>query len=378
MSVMQSAPGPYTVIDGRRCLYFAGTSYLGLHGHPQVVEAACAAVKQFGVHTATSRSGFGDSPPVLEMEAKAAAFLGKEAAWCFVSGYLGATVLAAALASEFDAVFIDEHAHYSVFDAAKLIDGPVIPFKHADADDLHTKLKSHLRWRQKPLVMTDGVFAMLGDVAPVAAICEVLAEYEGAGLLVDDAHGLGLLGASGRGTFEHAGLHDAVNRATATQDAGGVRLLQCATLSKAMGGYGGVVAGDAAFIDALRRGGTIYRGASAPPAPVAAASSAAIDVINDDPSIRNRLRANSDALRTGLRGLGFDVPEAPTPIICLQLDDPVAMQRLQQSLLQRDIAIAYSAKYSGLGPAGGLRIAACAGHTGEMIEQLLTEMKEAM
>ena len=238
--VMQSPPGPQTVVDGRWYLYFIGTSYLGLQGHPEVIRAACEAAEQYGLGSATTRAGFGNTSPELDVERLAAQWLDSEASFHLPSGYAAASVLAAGLADRFDAVFVDELSHYSVLEAAGSIGGPVFRFARADADDLRAVLAARLRPGQRPLVMTDGVFAARGHIAPVAEYQTVLKHYPGAALLVDDAHGLGVFGANGRGTFEHAGLDGGINIE------GGSKLV-CGTLSKAVGGYGGIVPGTRAL-----------------------------------------------------------------------------------------------------------------------------------
>jgi 8-amino-7-oxononanoate synthase len=146
-SIMQSAPGPETVIDGVRYLYFGGTSYLGLSNHPEVVEAGCAALRQFGVHSATTRARFGTNPPVLEVERRAAEFFGTEDAFYFGSGYLSNHILVAALAADADVVLVDEAAHYCVLEATRLAGKPVHTFRHRDPDNLAEVAKRHDRVR---------------------------------------------------------------------------------------------------------------------------------------------------------------------------------------------------------------------------------------
>ena len=136
MSGMESAPGPETVIDGRRILYFGGTGYFGLHGHPAVLRAAARALPRYGTHSATSRAGFGDNPVLLEVESRLTDFFEAEAAAYFGSGYLGILVLGQALAGRYDAVFVDEQAHFCVRDAAASFGKPVFRFRHRDPDDL--------------------------------------------------------------------------------------------------------------------------------------------------------------------------------------------------------------------------------------------------
>jgi len=371
---MQSPPAPETVIDGQRYLYFAGTAYLGLQGHPEVVRAACRAAEQYGVGSATSRAGFGDTPPVVEVERLAAELLGAESAFYFPSGYVGNHVLVEAVREQVGAVFVDEASHYCVHEAARLSGRPVWQFAHARPEDLRLKLDARLPAGASPLVLTDGVFSARGDVAPLAEYRAVLADYAGSVLTVDDAHGVGVLGERGRGTFEHAGLFDVgVNTAAVLGGPAGrpPALLCCATLSKALGGYGGIIPGEAALVERLKSAAPHYAGMSPPPPPVAAASARALQLVLDRPDLLKRLRRNVAALKGGLRERGFDVAPTPVPIVALELGDAANMQRIQRTLMDRGIVISYFRAYSGLGPQGALRIALFATHTEAMIERLL-------
>ncbi len=164
--IMEGPPRAETLIDGRRWLYFGGTSYLGLAGRPEVIEAACEATRRYGIHTATSRAGFGTNPATLAVERLATEFFAAEEAFYFVSGYVGSQILVQSLAGRFDAVLIDESSHFSVREAARLAGGPVTPFRHRDPEDLERRLRHHFSAGRRPLVMTDGVFPMTGAARP--------------------------------------------------------------------------------------------------------------------------------------------------------------------------------------------------------------------
>jgi 7-keto-8-aminopelargonate synthetase-like enzyme len=385
--IAESPPGPVVQIDGAEYLYFVGTSYLGLHGHPEVIRAACEATERYGIHSATSRGGFGNTPPTLSCERRAADFFGCEASFCFPSGYAGNSILLRAVGSDFDALLVDEHSHYCVFEAAVQSGRPLLRFRHRDAGDLADNLRKHLKPQQRPLLMTDGVFSIRGTIAPLADYMAALANYPGASLLVDDAHGVGVLGHRGRGTLEYFGLFDGVYEGSvnskvvgplATREKRDLAVFFCATLSKALGGYGGIIPGSERFIESVRSASHWYDGASAPPAPVAAASARALEMIQADPDLRQRLWANVRRLKDGLRAMGFDVDDTPVPIICLVLGDAANMRRIQQELMRRGIAVAYMAAYSGLPAAGGLRIAVFATHTEEMIQRFLDELRQVV
>ena len=376
MAVMQSPPGPETVIDGRRYLYFVGTGYLGLQGHPEMIRAAADAAGEYGIGSATSRAGFGDTPPLLDVERLAAKFFGSQKAFYFVSGYLGNEILARLIRPHVDAVFVDRGSHYCVVEAAHLIGKPVHPFAHRDLDDLADKLRKKLPPAGRPLLMSDGVFAALGSIAPVVEYRQLLREYSGSMMIVDDAHALGVLGEHGRGTFEHAGLYaDGVNVDVPGPDRPDAPcLLMCGTLSKAVGGFGGIVPASAAIMEGIKSTSHYYEGASAMPVPVAAATAKALDILLAQPELRSRLHENVHSLKTGLRRLGLETDDTPVPIISLGVGDAANMQRIQRELADRGIMIAYRATYSGLGPEGAIRVAVFATHTKEQIARLLDEL----
>jgi len=374
---MQSPPGAETVIDGRTYLYFVGTGYLGLQGHPEVARAACEAIGQYGIGSATSRTGFGNTPPVVEVERRAAEMFGLDDAFYFPSGYAGNHILTLALSERFDAVFVDELSHYCVLEAAGLSGRPVQKFRHRDADDLHAKLRQRLAPSARPLVLSDGVFAARGEIAPVADYCSVLSEYAGGILCIDDAHGIGVLGENGCGTLEHAGLFSASVNAESDDDEG-TRLLLCGTLSKAIGGYGGIIPGSRRLIERLKQSSPYYAGVSPPPVPVAAATARALQLVMAEPQRRTQLHKNAGLLKQGLRRLGIATDDTPVPIVCLVLGDAANMQRIQRQLMQRGIVVAYMAAYSGLGPEGALRMAVFATHTEQMIGRLIDELERVI
>ena len=376
LPVMESAPGPETVISGRRYLYFAGTSYLGLAGHRDVIEAACAAVRRYGVHTATSRTGFGTSPLTLEVERRAAEFFGAEDAFYFSSGYVANHITAQTLASDVAAVFLDEAAHYCLGEAARLAQKPIHTFAHRDSAALEKQLQRNLRPGERPLVLSDGVFSVSGAVAPVPEYVRVLEGYAPAILHLDDAHGLGVLGPNGRGVLDHFGVWGP--RVNADPTADGVSLTMCGTLAKAMGGFGGIIPGSRAFLRRVRGASHYFDGASAPSAADAGATAKALEIVQSDPGLRRQLTDNIAQLRTGLRALGLTVPEGCTANFGVQAGDAARMRTIHERLMSAGIIVPYVSAYSGVGPQGVLRFAVCALHTPAMIDQLLAALRKVL
>jgi 8-amino-7-oxononanoate synthase len=363
MYLMESAPGARTFINDREVDYFCGTGYLGLQGHPDLIEASCDAVNKYGIGSATSRFGYGDNPVLLDVEAKAADFWEKASALYYISGYLGNSILLKGLQDAYDIIFVDEASHYSVLDGAYTARKDVAPFSHLDAGDLRNKLKKKIQASQRPLVICDGVFPVSGEISPLPDYRDVLNDYDDALLCVDDAHATGVLGAHGRGTFEYFGME-------------GDDLYASHTLSKALGGHGGVIAGDEPFVQHLRGTAHVIRGASAVPTPAAAAAAKGLEMYMNNSGLRTGLWDNVAFAKRAFRKLGFHIPDTPVPIICLHLEG-VDLESLQHRLFECDIAVLYTpgGSYSSVPQNGAIRIAIFSTHTKEQIERLVGEIE---
>lgn len=370
-SLMQSAPGPETIIDGVRYLYFGGTSYLGLANHPEVIEAGCAALRRYGVHSATTRARFGTNPPVLEVERRAAEFFGTEDAFYFGSGYQSNHILVAALAADADVVLVDEAAHYCVLEATRLAGIPVHTFRHRDPTDLRRVAAPHHR----VLVLADGVNPSTGTEAPVREYLAALANRQYATLLLDDAHGFGVLGEHGRGLLDELNLWPHVNGGPAVN---GVRLCVGGTLAKALGGFGGIIPGTREFVERARKSSHYFDGASAPASAEAGATAKALELVLREPELRDRLRTNVRHVRAGLRELGLIVPDGDTANFGVTVGDAANMRRIHEALKARGIMLPYVGAYSGLPPEGVLRFAIFATHTTAQLDRLLAELRAVL
>ncbi len=358
----ESPLGARVVIAGRERDYFSGTGYLGLHNHPQVIQAAVQTIQRFGMSTATSRGGYGEHAVYDELNRQACAFFGKEAALYYASGYLGGMILVQGLADRFERIFVDEAAHYSLRDAARASGKPLHFFRHRDPCHLAENLRLHLRPKERPLVLTDGLFPISGEVAPLDEYLPLVQAMDGL-LGVDDAHGVGALGQNGRGSLEWLGL-------SSTQP-----IHLCATLSKALGGYGGILIGSRAQVEEIEQRAKVYVAASPPPLPAAAAAAKALQIARCEPQRRQRLWENVALARSGLRRLGWELPESPAPILCLRARPGVDLARLRAELFERDICVAHVTSYSSTPPGGALRIAIFATHNREQIERLVETLR---
>ncbi|UCG58211.1 MAG: pyridoxal phosphate-dependent aminotransferase family protein [Phycisphaerales bacterium] len=362
MYVMESAPGARTIVNGKRVDYFCGCGYFALQGHPELIKAACEAAQKYGIASTTSRSGYGNNPVLLDVEKKAADFFQVEDTMYFVSGYVGNIILLQGLADQYDIVFTDQESHYAVKDGVAVVDKPAVVFRHLDPEDLKKKLRKHVKPRQRPLLICDGVFAMTGALAPTPEYLEILQQYEQFLLCVDDAHAVGVIGEKGRGTFEYFGLKSD-------------NLYSCGTLSKAMGGHGGIIPGKAEFIETLKRNSSIFYSSSGTPTPSAAATAKALEIVMSSPSMRNRLWDNVAYAKKRFGEIGFDLGDNPVPILCLQSEDSVDFETVQKELWDKDIAVLYVApgSYTSAPDNGSLRIAINAAHSHEQIDRLVHE-----
>jgi len=354
---MQSPLGPRVTIDGRERDYFSGTGYLGLQNHPKVLQAAIDTLLRSGQATGTSRGGYGEHAVYDALEAEARLYFSAERVLYYPSGYMSAIFLAQGLRESYERIFIDDLAHYSLWDGARTAGKPIIPFAHRDPAALEAALRSELKAGERPLVFSDGVFPISGEICPVPEYGQVLEKYEGAWLCLDDAHATGVLGAHGRGTLDHFGLE-------------GPGRMAGHTLSKAIGGYGGLIAGPAAVIAVMVHSCKVYVGASPPPLPVAAAAYQALALARDG-SLRQQLWLNVARARSGLRRLGWPLEDSPVPILCLGARPGADLGRIKEELFARAICVAHVTGYSSTPPGGALRVAIFANHTTEQIDRLV-------
>lgn len=361
---LESGVGPRLVFNGRELDYFGGSGYLGLQNHPRVLAAARAALDAWGFSTATSRGGFGEHPLYDRFEQAACDFFGAEAVLSLPSGYMGPAVLVQASLRRFEHIFIDADAHYSLWDAAQAAGVPVTPFAHLRPEALAAALKRELGKGERPLVLSDGLFPVSGEIAPLPEYLALARERDGL-VFLDDAHAAGVLGENGRGTGEHYGL------------APGAGWRSCCTLAKALGGQGGLLWGEASWLGAVERGSRICAGTSPLPLVSAAASAQALELARGN-ELRARLRANTARLKEGLRRLGWDAGLSPSPVVCLSAPpgQDTSLERIRAELYRRGIAVEVERSYPSAPPGGGLRIAVFADHSPEQIERLLEALKE--
>lgn len=358
---MGSGPGPETVINGKKLLYFGGTGYFSFQTRAELLQAAQKATADFGMGTATSRNVFGTSPLYLDVEETASQFFGSEEAIYLPSGYLINIAAFQSLAAlrRFDAMFVDEGAHWSITDFVYALQKPVYLFRHGDPENLGAQLKANVKPGERPLVVSDGIFPAFGKLAPIPDYSKLVDAYEGC-MWLDDCHAIGVLGENGRGTYEHYGLRSE-------------RLYFGGTLSKAAGAHGGIIPGTREFISPIRSG-HIANGANASPSAAAAAAVKGMELLMAKPELRQQLWRNAHQLKSGLKAMGFDQDDSVVPIAAWTLKTAEDMDRVHAELMNRGIAIQRT-HYVGTGANGALRAVVFADHKPEQINRMLTELK---
>ena len=320
---LSSPQGAWLVVDGKRCLNFCSNNYLGLANHPRVVSAARHAMEKFGVGPGAVRTIAGTMDLHNQLEQRMAAFKGVESAITFQSGFNANLAAIPALVGKADAIFSDELNHASIIDGCRLSRAKVIRYAHADAQDLERQLVAYRADYPRALVITDGVFSMDGDIAPLDKIYEVTQNYD-AVLMVDDAHGEGVLGRGGRGIVDHFDLHGKVD-------------IEMGTMSKAFGVVGGIIAGNSLVVEWLRQRGRPFLFSSAMTVPDTAACIASIDLLEESTELVDKLWENANYFKGAMGRLGFDTGESVTPITPVMLGEALLAQQFSRDLFDNGV-----------------------------------------
>lgn len=357
----RAAGGVHVTVEGRDCIAFCSNDYLGLADHPRVVAAFIAAAQRWGVGSGASHLVSGHDSEHHALEEELAAFVRRPRALLFSTGYMANLAVASVLVGRGDFVLEDRLNHASLLDAGLASGARFARYAHGDVAALRSKLRRAGAAGQV-LVMTDGVFSMDGDVAPLREIAAACRAAD-ASLLVDDAHGFGVLGATGAGSVEDAGL-------TVTD----VPVLMC-TLGKAIGTFGAFVAGSEVLIESLLQRARTYIYTTALPPAVAAATRAALRVLRDEPERRERVRAHAARFQAGVRALGLQAMPSTTPIQPLLAGDEAAAVAASDALFESGIWV--PAIRPPTVPAGTsrLRFTFSASHTDAEVDQLLDALR---
>lgn len=368
---MESKTGTEVILNGKSYMYFAGTSYFQLHSHPDLIKASNEATQKYGIGTATTRAMTGTTPLLEEMELKLAEFFNTEDAVYLPSGYLCSLAGLKALdeMGKYQVIFLDEGSHYSLVEGCAASGRRVISFRNRDPEDLADKLKTHLSAGERPLVASDGLFPVMGNLAPIRDYLQLLEKYDGV-LWIDDAHGVGILGAHGWGTCEALG-------------APCKRIYLGATLSKAFGAYGGIITGSGEFIRKVRSG-SVLTGSSAPMNAAVAAGIKGLALVRENSTLRNSLWNAARYLRESLQHIGIPIenlfiPEmhGTVPIFSFAHKDTATLKKIHSYLLKHGIYTQFTS-YKGAGPEGVIRVVVSSSHKKVEIVRLTHTLRDAL
>jgi glycine C-acetyltransferase len=355
---LSSPQGAWLEVDGRRVLNFCSNNYLGLANHPHLKDAAQQAIQTHGVGPGAVRTIAGTMDLHLELEKRLAAFKGVEAAISFQSGFNANLAVIPALVGKEDVIFSDELNHASIIDGCRLSRARIVRYRHNDADDLRRVIReTQANGYRRALLVTDGVFSMDGDIAPLDKLT-VVAEEHSLMQMVDDAHGEGVLGRGGRGIVDHFGLHGRVD-------------IEVGTMSKAFGVMGGYVAGRQPMVDWLSQRGRPFLFSSAVTPADVAACIAAVDLLEQSTELVDRLWQNGHYFKAGMKQLGFDTGASETPITPVILGEAPLAQRFSRRLFEEGVfatAIGFPTVPRGK---ARIRVMISAAHTTHDLDQAL-------
>lgn len=360
--VLGSAQGAWLEVDGNRVLNFCSNNYLGMADHPRLVDAAKSALDKYGAGPAAVRTIAGTMDIHIELERRMTDFKQAEAAITFQSGFCANLATIPALVGKNDVIFSDELNHASIIDGCRLSGARVVRYYHCDTAHLEQVIKENEDAYEKALIVTDGVFSMDGDIAPLDKLYEV-ADANDILLMVDDAHGEGVLGKGGRGIVDHFNLHGLVD-------------IEVGTFSKAFGVIGGVVAGKTAIIEWLNLRGRPFLFSSAMTPPDVAACIEAVNILEESTELVERLWSNAEYFKSEMSSLGFDTGHSETPITPIMLGEATLAQEFSKTLFENGIfatAIGYPTVPK---DKARIRVMISAAHTKDDLDQGLKVFKK--
>jgi glycine C-acetyltransferase len=361
LRVLETGQDSTANFDGKTVVNLSSNNYLGLANHPKLVSAMVTATEKYGAGSGAVRTIAGTMSIHMELEARLAAFKKTEAVVVFQSGFTANAGTVSAILNKDDVIISDELNHASIIDGCRLSKAPIKVFPHKDIDAAR-KILEGLPPTQKKLLITDGVFSMDGDLGPLPALCDLADEF-GCIMMVDDAHASGVFGKNGRGTIDHFGMHGRVD-------------IQVGTLSKALGSLGGYVAGTKDFIDFLYHRARPFLFSTSHPPGVAAACIAALDILENEPELIDRLWDNTRFFKQGLESLGFNTGISESPITPVIAGEGALAMKLSDRLFQEGVFASGIAFPTVAKDKARVRTIVSAAHTREELQYALDVFKK--
>lgn len=361
LRILESSQDSTAEFDGKKVVNLSSNNYLGLANHPKLVEAMIKATREFGAGSGAVRTIAGTMSIHMELERRLAAFKKTEAVVVFQSGFTANAGAVSAILNKDDVIISDELNHASIIDGCRLSKAPIKVFPHKDVDAARKILKE-LPAAQKKLLITDGVFSMDGDLGPLPALCDLADEF-GCIMMVDDAHASGVFGANGRGTVDHFKMHGRVD-------------IQVGTLSKALGSLGGYVAGTKDFIEFLYHRARPFLFSTSHPPGVAAACIAALDILEHEPELIEKLWDNTRFFKKGLETLGFNTGISESPITPVIAGEGALAMKLSDRLFQEGVFASGIAFPTVARDKARVRTIVSAAHTREELQYALDVFKK--
>jgi glycine C-acetyltransferase len=358
---VESPTDGHIVVDGKPVLNFCANNYLGLANHPRLKEAAKRAIDQYGIGPGAVRTIAGTMSLHVQLEQRLAEFKHAEAVITLQSGFAANLATIPALVGKDDVIFSDRLNHASIIDGCRLSGAKIVAYEHNDVADLRRKIAETTQYGRR-LIISDGVFSMDGDIAPLPDLVEAAREHDIL-LMVDDAHGEGVLGKGGRGIVDHFDLHGKVD-------------IEVGTMSKAFGVVGGIVAGRQVIIDWLRQRGRPFLFSSAMTVPDVAACLEAVDILEQSDELVKRLWSNAEVFKREMKSLGFDIGSSATPITPIMLGEATLAQQFSRALFEQGVfamAIGYPTVPKGR---ARIRVMNTAAHSQDDLEQALAAFEK--
>lgn len=361
LRILESKQEATSTFDHKQVVNLSSNNYLGLATHPKLIDAMVKATQQFGVGSGAVRTIAGTMSIHMELERRLAAFKHTEAVVVFQSGFTANAGTVSSLLNKDDVIISDELNHASIIDGCRLSKAPIKVFPHKDMDAARKILKE-LPTGQRKLLITDGVFSMDGDLGPLPALCDLADEF-GCIMMVDDAHASGVFGKNGRGTVDHFNMHGRVD-------------VQVGTLSKALGSLGGYVAGTKSFIEFLYHRARPFLFSTSHPPGVAAACIAAVDILENEPELIDRLWDNTRFFKAGLAELGFNTGISESPITPVIAGEGALAMKLSDRLFQEGVFASGIAFPTVARDKARVRTIVTAAHTREELQYALDVFKK--